>query len=214
MNGWEEVRNVAGVVLGEYSWGTNTSWATLEGIFTIPLSCSSGGLETYALAGFRWDNWQTTWRNPVRQSGLIGARNGTDVATADVNGYIPYVGLLTRMGGVTFSACAFPAVFGNARHSERVTPAIPGGPVTSWGTFKKGYFLETRAEYTLPVPVGDSDVWFSAFFTYNVLEAGMDINYDDSANPTSKQDFRFYRKLFVLGGKAELAFAPEDLIPW
>ena len=166
----------------------------------------------FALAGFRYDYWQTSWKHPVDTA--LGVHGPNDTAFVTVNSYIPLVGLLSKRGRLTFGVVGFPFVFGDVEHKENYSLGQTFVRIT--GGFNSGYFFELFGEYGLPMPgfTGSSEFDLSLFGKYNAMEAKSDAKIAVTGFADETWDFVFRRQLFVVGAKATLNFNLAGILPF
>jgi hypothetical protein len=195
---------------GNRRWSADTSWATAEGIWAYPLSRTFS-----ALAGFRWVNWQTSYKSPYEADQLMMA--ATDSADVTINGYVPFIGLLTTYRGLNVGAVGIPTTIGEVVHNESLNGMATLGLEVK-GTFTGGYFFEMFADYALPIPGGmgpgiDADL--SLFGKLSLLEVHAIPTVTWTPGPTQDEaDFSLHRNLFVLGAKATLKFNLAGILPF
>ena len=87
------------------TWSADTLWATLEAVLAVPVY---GGFN--AVAGFRWDNWQTGYTNPRDATSSWYA--DTDTSAVTVNSYLPFLGIVSSFDGLSVGAIGLPFYFG------------------------------------------------------------------------------------------------------
>jgi hypothetical protein len=93
-SGEEALRDNAGNLTEFRKWSADTYYATVEGLWAYPVT---GGWS--ALAGFRWICWQTSYDN-------VSSLHTTlpDKADVTVNGYVPFLGVMTNLFGLNIGA--------------------------------------------------------------------------------------------------------------
>ena len=156
--------------------------------------------------GFRWVNWQTSYSNPSNFT--FGA--ATDGATVDVNGYVPLLGIMTSMKGLTVGAVAFPTTLGTVEHLESIFPA---NRLEAKGDFNGGYFAEIFMDWTMPAfELPGMEAGLSIFSKISFLRTTADVTFRNLAAPavTQEYDFALQRNLFFLGAKATIDFEIPD----
>lgn len=159
----------------EYS--ASTSWSTADAIIGYEIAAGVS-----ALAGFRWDHWQSSFTDPRISPLFIGSLSPSDRGDFTANAYVPLVGIVTRLGGVSFGVLGFPCAFGDlVDHAN----ANAGGTLvrtTARATFSQGYYAEL---------FGDGKE--------TAVVAGIE-------EESVAVDFQFRRHVLVIGGKVEFSF--------
>jgi hypothetical protein len=208
--GRESFYDPTGVLSATRRWSADTYWATLEAIWAYPLS----GTFT-ALTGFRWVNWQTSYKSPINE---LGPYAPTDTADVTVNGYVPFVGLLVTYGDLNVGAIGLPTTVGELEHNESF--GLLGLSLKAKGTFTGGYFFEMFADYKLPLPGGlgpgvDADLSLFSKCSFLEVIAQPTLRWGLGGGFTEEDyDFRLQRNLFVVGAKATLNFNIAGLLPF
>ena len=118
-------------------WCVSTYYATLDGLWAYPMSG-----DWFALGGFRWVYWQTSYEGP---NTVKGGSASTDTADVTVTAYLPLLGFSKKMGGLTLGALGFPSTRGSVVHNESFHGSI--SRIECTGRFDGGYFAEVFAEY-------------------------------------------------------------------
>jgi hypothetical protein len=206
--GRESLYALGSVPIANRIWSADTSWATVEGIWAYPLSGTFS-----ALVGFRWVNWQTSYKSP--SDFVWGGYLPSDSADVTVNGYVPFVGLLATYRGLNVGAVGIPTTVGEVEHNEVFGGA--GLALEAKGTFTGGYFFEMFADYTLPLPGGmgpgiDADLSLFGKCSFLEVEATPDLTWIGVG--TEEMDFRLQRNLFIVGAKATLNFNLAGMLPF
>ncbi len=189
-------------------WDSDTYYANLQGLCSFPIFGDFS-----VLGGFRWSNWQTSYKNhsnPIR----ISRYAETDTGDVTVNNYLPFVGVMIEQGGLSVGAIGFPVVLGDiqSRWSDE-----PHDLLKFSGEFSEGYFLETFLEYGVSMAnlLEDSDVSFGIIFKISTLRAKttVDLNRirDFTLRPVQPYDLVLQRKLITLGANATLNFSLPDI---
>jgi hypothetical protein len=184
---------------------SDTYWAILEASWAHPIR---SGLSM--LAGFRYDCWQTSLRNPRNTTkGRWPQATDRDSVYLTVNSYLPFVGVMGGLGGLTLGAIGLPMYFGEAK-SEGAENQLGLLLLKTEVNFKSGQFVEVFAEYLLsPLQsIRGLDVSVAIFGKFNSVEAksvGALAAYGSlqSRNP---YNFTFRRNLFIFGAEATLNF--------
>jgi hypothetical protein len=191
----------AGPGVLNFKWKTETFWGTLGGIYAYPVTDSLS-----ALAGFRWDAWQSNYKNPDDNTAFL-FHEPSFRADVKVNGFIPLVGLMNTWGGLTIGAMGFPVYPGNIRHREAVQVQAR---VEVKGDLDGGYFFETWFEYAPPFTplLNGLDGRLAVFGKYNVVEASSSgtVRAQGTATGSAGADLAFNRQLFLVGAKMSLNF--------
>jgi hypothetical protein len=209
----EKLHRDTGVFEATRRWNADTYWATLEGIWAYPLS----GTFT-ALAGFRWECWQTSYKSPVNEYALGPLLAPTDSADVTVNGYIPFVGLMVTYGHLNLGAVGIPTTIGEVEHNESFNNGGLRGMEVK-GTFTGGYFFEMFADYALPLPGGlgpgiDAELSLFGKCSFLEVEATPTLRWTGSLPGEEDYDFSLHRNLFVVGAKATLKFNLAGILPF
>ena len=183
-----------GVLNWTAKYDADTYWATIEGLLSCPV-----GYNFCALAGFRWDYWQTSYNNPYDTNPAAGT-----VAPwyLTVNGFVPLVGLVTEYQGLSFGAVGFPFMPG--------TMDIEDPDLKANGTFDNGYYVEIFTEYVAPMfdMGGDLTAAVSFFGKINIMGGASAMTFTDNNNvdPDEIFDVSVGRTLFLVGVKADFKF--------
>jgi hypothetical protein len=200
-----------GVYAGRTRWNADTFWGTVEGVWSYPLSENFN-----ALAGFRWESWQTSFKSPVNEFNIV--HSPTDPAFLTVNGYLPFVGLLATYRGLNFGVIGIPTFIGEVEHRETIDQI---DFLIAKADFNKGYFLEIFGDYTMPMPgslVSGQEVDLSLFGKCTFLEAHATPNMEwwqfGALFDEGLCGFRLYRNLFFVGAKATWNFNLAGLLPF
>jgi hypothetical protein len=193
-------------------WDGDTIWGTAEGMFVYPT-----GLGFSALAGFRWDHWQTSLKNPgdptLTEPSWLAEVAPTDTGAITVNGFIPLIGVMTQTNGLNFGVVGFPVIAGNVEFSESIGGLAAAFSYT--GDYGEGWFVEAFAEYELantPLARNLSVGSLSLFAKVNAMQAkgrlitGMWLIGSPTPTGENETSFSFYRNMFVLGAKGTLSF--------
>ncbi len=192
-------------------WDADTFFAYLEGLCSYPVY---GGFT--ALGGFRWCNWQTSYKNS-RNFVQPTRYDDRDTGDVTVNTYVPFVGVMIDMGGLSTGAIGFPAVFGAI---ESTWVDEPGDLFRFSGEFGGGYFLEAFIGYDVSMTnaVGDSELSIGLLVKYSTLRAETTLNLErivgSFPRTPAPYDLAFKRNLFTLGAKATLDFNIAGLLPF
>lgn len=207
--GEERIVDVGGNIGNRRNWDADTYYATLEGLYAHRVHSGF-----YALGGFRWSYWQTSYKNWQNQAGYWNLAD-TDTGDITINAYLPLVGVMTRMGSLGVGAIGFPTTLGTAQSRWNDEPR----DLTEFtGTFDGGYFAEAFLEYVVPfttVSAGlDASVSFFGKISSLRVRSTMSLNMVDNFAPFGTELFNlvFQRNLFVLGAKASLNFTIPDLL--
>ena len=185
-------------------WTADTYYATAEGLWAYPVLG-----DWIALAGFRWVYWQTTYTNPfdVRGSSLP-----TDTADVTVNAYLPLLGIMSKMGGLTVGAVGFPTALGDVTHYESFNGSNSHIKVS--GGFDGGYIAEVFVDYA--VSLQDSPILSSAFSAFSkaaFLTTEGVVKLEQTLTGISEEyDFRLQRNLLFLGAKGTINFDIAGLV--
>ena len=178
---------------GDRTWSTTTQWYTFEAY------ASRCAVQNFSLiGGFRYDSFSAKFTDPQPGLDFITSRPA-DEAELLLASYIPYVGAVTKWGGVEVGVIGFPWVFGNIEQRQTITGA--GVRYQTVGNYRNAYFLETWAEVGRQVGI----VNLSAFATYTVLHAVGE--FDLQRQPigglvqTAPNTFGIDRQNWILGGK-------------
>jgi hypothetical protein len=127
-------------------------------------ACNLGG-GVAVLGGFRFDRFETRFNNPELNPNFVPL-SVLDEANVKSNGYIPLVGVLYSTGGggnvLTAYAVGFPTLLGRAEYHETVNDNQQR--LDAAGNYDKGYFFETRLDYTRRI-MGEANI--GAFFRFN-----------------------------------------------
>jgi hypothetical protein len=178
------------------SWSTDTNWWWVDALAAYNLG---GGVAF--LGGFRFDRFETRFKNP---QGTLITSLGTDEANVESNGYIPLLGLLYSTGSsanmITAYAVGFPTLLGRAEYHQTVIGALR---VDAAGDYNNGFFFEARLDYKRRI-MGDADL--GAFFRYNATRGTF--SGSASVNTFGSSAFRggLNRNAFSLGGSVSLPF--------
>ena len=130
-----------------------------------------------------------------------------DEAQLIVSTYIPYVGAVTRWGGVKVGVIGFPWVLGNVQYRETLRVI----QFTATGNYRNGYFLEAFAEVGRQMGV----VYLSGFATYTLLHAVGDFDLLSNLLPgeilipailSGPYSWDIDRQNWIVGGKAVIGF--------
>jgi hypothetical protein len=189
-------------------WSGKTIWGTVEGLWGYPIGC-----DVLALAGFRWDHWQTSLKNPSNWRPIAVRFDPSDTGDLTVNSYLPLVGLVTNQGRFTFGVLGFPVTFGDAEYHES-TLGRPRrlGRITEHGNFNNGYFLEFFSDMAIAVgPIANNTVDASAslFAKLSFLDARGTASWQrDVLDPLAyNPQFSFRRSIFVIGAETTIQFS-------
>jgi hypothetical protein len=199
--GEELLTGSAGGTLLARKWDADTYYTTVEGLWAYPVLTGWS-----ALAGFRWIYWQTSYTNSYD----ITLGSLTDTGDVTINGYVPFVGIMTKRGGFTIGAVGIPTTVGTVEHKESVLGSTNRLVVT--GDLSGGYFAEIFAEYGIPAydamgVMAD----FSIFCKVSWLHATSTVTMQDLSTAggfATPRDFDFIldRNLLFLGAKTTLNF--------
>jgi len=205
-----ETAYLAGVMVSQGIWSVDTSWTTAEGAWAYPLS------DTFtALAGFRWESWQLSYKSLDLEFG--GFHAPLDTGDATYNAYLPYVGLVATYRGLNVGVIGFPTTFGDVKQFEQwgapfnveVTAPVGGG-----------YYLEIFGDCALPMPgslrglVAGQEVDLSLFGKASFLETGGTATFRWNLLGLSEEwDFSLRRNVFLVGAKATWNFNWSNLLP-
>jgi hypothetical protein len=182
---------------------TDTMWFTAQGIYESPEYVGVS-----ALAGFRWDRWDTALRDPHSPATNVGATsNELDEGSLTVDLYLPIIGLKMRMNGFSLGVLGAPVCSGETSQISLVnTTALHQGK----GGLGSGYLLEIFGDYGVS---GISDISgateadLSLFWKINKLYAkgemdGTGINNQSGSMQSSDTFTTIYdRWLFVVGAQ-------------
>jgi hypothetical protein len=185
-------------------WSAETTYGTLEALLAYPVYNT-----WYALAGFRWVSWQTTYKNPKDSNGGLGS-TVDDEADVSVNGYVPFFGIMTSMRGLTVGAVGIPTTLGTVEHKETIGALRLKGK----GDFDGGYFAEVFLDYSTPTfEMPGLSAGISVFCKASWLRTTTDLKLEELNTPVDSQDYDFalQRNLFIVGGKATFDFDIPDL---
>ncbi len=196
---------------GGKTWSTNTEWWFTDAALTCQ-TCGLGEL----LAGFRYDRFDTSFKDPGNFFGPIGSSSNTGDVT--INCYIPFVGLQTNQGTqggsqLMFKVIGFPWLGGDVIYHDSIGnfTLLTQDRIELDKGVGKGYFLEAFAEYGQAV---FSSGKVSVFGRWNLLHGSakrIDITDVLGGTPlTGEYQFAFDRQSWTLGGSFSLAFT----IPW
>lgn len=198
---------------GGSGWNTKTMWGTLQGLYVCPAyGCR-------ALAGFRWDNWQTSLNGRFDISPGFAVAAPTDTGALTINAYVPLVGVATYLRGLTMGMVGFPWVPGDFRYAETRNNAGLRFDSGS-GNFKRAWFVEFFTDYRLPMSTlvslpGAADANLSLFGKFNYMEVKNSFTLTRQPAAVSDVfDFAFYRTLFVVGAQANLNFNMPNVRGW
>lgn len=143
-------------------WKVGNNWYLLEGTAAYRWSP-----EISLLAGFRWDHFSASFKDPYNTVGIAGL--GSDRADLTVNGYIPFLGVqINRNGPSTiriFRFIGFPALWGDVEYNQTVSGGAPSR-IRGIGDSSGGYFLEAYGEYGLRFFNGSGASAFGKFASY------------------------------------------------
>lgn len=186
---------------GGRHWKVNHDWFLLDAAGAY---CLSPG--TAFLAGFRWDHFSATFKDPYDTVVIAGL--GSDRADFTINGYIPFFGVEVnrndRNSIRVFRIIGFPALWGDVEYNQ----TIGGGAFSRLrgvGNSYGGYFLEAYGEYGLRFFNGAASSAFGKFASY---QTNGKLNARDLAAGGAAQsmDLRLGRISWQLGVKFELPF--------
>jgi hypothetical protein len=185
-------------------WSADTTYATLEGLFAYKVYST-----WYALAGFRWISWQTSYKNPTDIAGTLFS-TVDDEADVSVNGYVPFFGVMTCLRGLTVGAVGVPTTLGTVEHKETIGRFRLKGT----GDLNGGYFAEVFIDYSTPtLEMPGLSAGISVYCKASWLRATTDLKMKELSVPVDAQDYDFalQRNLFFVGGKATFDFNIPDL---
>ncbi len=196
---------------GGKTWGTDTAWWFTDAALTCQ-TCGLGEL----LAGFRYDRFETSFKDPGNFFGPIGSSSNTGDVT--INCYIPFVGVQTDQGTpggsrLMFRVIGFPWLGGDVIYHDSIGnfTVLTQDRIELEKGVGKGYFLEAFAEYGQAVFSGAT---VSVFGRWNLLHGSanrIDITDVFGGTPlTGEYQFAFDRQSWTLGGSFSLDFT----IPW
>jgi hypothetical protein len=183
----------------------DTYWAILEASWAHPLR---NGLSI--LAGFRYDCWQTSFRDPRNTTkGTWPQATDRDSVYLTVNSYLPFAGIMGSLGGLTLGAIGLPMYFGGAK-SEGAENQLGPLLLKTEVNFNSGQFVEVFAEYLLsPLqPVRGLDASVAIFGKFNAVggkSAGI-LGASGNVESRNPYNFIFRRNLFIFGAKATFNF--------
>ncbi len=185
----------------------DTIWFTIQGLWAYPI----GGSAFSALAGFRWDHWQTSLKGSSEFGGYLGH------GALTINGYVPLVGGMTEYQGFLFGIVGFPWLPGQFEYGQTypTTVYVPGS-----SNFNKGYYVEFFTEYETPLPgLLNVDGNLSLFGKVSLMEAKSQATFSllvagVGAVETDAVDVAFNRTMFVVGGKASVNFNVPNVWGW
>ena len=102
-------------VPGGRTWNTRSEWWYLDAAATCAF-CTP----FKAIAGFRYEHFSVRFDNPSDAFGIVVSPDAE--ADLTINGYLPFVGLQTNVGGPASNVCVrfigFPWAPGDVTHSE------------------------------------------------------------------------------------------------
>jgi hypothetical protein len=181
-------------------WRVEPYWTIIEGLAI--LRCGYG---CNIIAGFRYDHYDISLKNPVNSLGILSLP--TDQADFNVRNYIPLIGTQyeynSQMGSLLFRAVGFPALGGDLNYQEPFGGLIA---LRATGHYRRGYFFELFMEYTKKF--GPSQL--GLFARWNELHAQSTASVSSLAGGaivgTQNYDFSFNRSSWTLGGSLNLAF--------
>lgn len=196
----ESYRTAAGATPAR-SWKTNVQWANAQGALTYAVSPSF-----FALAGFRWSHLVTDFSDPYDPVGMATSLP-TDESELKLNGYIPFVGVLTKLGlasQTTASAgvIGFPLLLGTYRYRETVGGA--GARIDGEDTFDSGYFVEAFAEYAMKY--GRASLGLFGKYGAAAGKSTLDLEVSGGATGVADFDLTLRSQYLVGGGKVSYAF--------
>lgn len=187
--------NNTGQLLWVASYAADTCWATLEGLLAFP-----AWYTVSAVGGFRWDYWQTSFRSPRDTNPALTVVYPWYLTS---NSYMPFIGLVSKMGPLTFGTIGLPTLIGEID--------IEDPTISAHGTVNSGYFLEIFADCSVPsIAVTDSiDTSMSLFCKYSALDGRSTMTFTDptGVNPHEDFDVRLGRNLLFIGVKTGINFS-------
>lgn len=205
--GEELLRNASGATILARKWRADTFYATAEALWAYPMLAG-----TSVLAGFRWTSWQTSYKDSYDVT--LGAP--TDTGDVTINAYLPFFGILTKLGDLTFGAVGLPTTLGRVEHKESVLGSTNRLVVS--GDFNGGYFGEIFAEYSVPsFNLQGISADLSIFCKASQLHATAPVIMRDLSTAgglaTPREfDFTLNRDLLMLGAKAAINFDLPELL--
>jgi hypothetical protein len=133
--------------IGDRTWRTDKSWGWLDGALVLG---SPTGLNL--IAGFRWDSYSVTMKNPIPTvDGALARGTPLDEADLTFNSYIPLVGTQYCSGGpccgLLFRVVGFPWVPGRSKYGETGFVGA-GSRLEISGNYGRARFLEVFSEYS------------------------------------------------------------------
>lgn len=184
---------------------SETVWGTLEAMAVYEVR--SGFT---ALAGFRWDNWQSKFTNPRINPAYAGVLAPTDNGDLMLNAFMPMLGVMSNTNGFTLGLMGFPFAFGSYTDHSSATPLVR---VTRDVTFSEGYYLEVffdtsfaMAEFMASGLPGTVSFYAKANF-FEARGSGSLIERNSTGASTSlDMDSTFRRTMLVIGAKAQIEF--------
>ena len=199
----------ASMLIGGRSFTGSTTWGTAEGV----LNYSVGSFGA-ALIGFRWDNWQTTFKKPKNVSpGFVGSSK-TDSGVIAINCYMPFAGLLTSYDGFSLGVMGTPWFPGDFEFVESRNGSGNIRYDRARGCFNRGTFVEIFSDYNVTAQgTGEGDVSLSLFSKVNFLEVYSNVTLTRKGNFLSSDLFncKFRRIMYIIGGKITVNFTLSNI---
>lgn len=193
-------------------YNADTTWGTLDAVLTHEMW--SG---VTALVGFRWDNWQSSFKTSEVNPAFTAFLSPDDKGDFVANAFVPLIGIVTRTGGFTLGVVGFPVVFGDMvdHANENFAALLIRERVNA--TFSRGYYVEFFLDTAVPMDavLGGLAGNLSLFAKLNILDGRGNGNFAVRADNLDQDSYAvqwaFHRELFVVGGKVELPFDLSSL---
>lgn len=164
------------------------------------------------LGGFRWDH--LTSRQTISSRDAAGLGTFTSVATNNitVDAYIPYFGfqLLQTSSCSRFAArvIGFPVAPGSVRFSDSSSGTEDGVAFLDGGefshSFKRSYFIEAFAEYSMKVL---GDISLGGFALFNTLHGKTDYGTFVGQEASRSELINLTRLTWTFGGSISYSFS-------
>jgi hypothetical protein len=181
-------------------WRVEPYWTFIEGLAI--LRCGYG---CNILAGFRYDHYDISLKNPVNPIGV--ASLATDQADLSVRSYIPLIGTQyenqSYLGSILIRAVGFPALGGDLNYQE---PFAGATALRGTGNYRRGYFFELFMEYTKKFGPGQLGLFARWNDLHALSTASVSSLFGGAVLATQNYDFSFNRTSWTLGGSVKLGF--------
>ncbi len=200
------------------AWRADLQWWDVDGMGVFrPYEALS------VLGGFRYDSFQTCFRDPSGMANIFGRPRGypTDESDLTINCYVPYAGVQVNMGGpyghLTVRAIGTPwlpgeVIYKNTVNAERTRRGgVWFNRFSMAGPFRSAYFLELFAEYGLDI----SEYRVALFGEYGLTHAMASLDKERAVQATAGAAFvdsepfafSFNRNVWIVGGKISIQLA-------